>query len=453
MASLSGRTPASTFQNILQIDNGATGVDATLRNVEDGQGQPSAMQLSTIAMHVNGALTATSISDQNGGQFATSVKVVNSLSEFPTPVANVITCEADTLYAYGENINIGLNTFDVSAGGVSFTNFNTLGKILQSDTTGTMFTGVDANFSMYRCRVACPNGQLVDVSNSAGNEGTSVFIMDQVNVTTCAKLGTITDIASWVVTGTGVFDADDGWSISCPTMRALRYENSGIATTSVSAVLIDLLDTICPFVNITNPLHAGPVGAIALKGLIDSGNVPPNAVAKHIGASYVGGISPFSGITEDDYRWGFSDNGSQVKDSSPCALLAMRGSLLDTTISSPDTPVKVNGVFNEEAFSHFSLDPSGTATYIAEKPTVVHVLLETAIEAASGNNINITVYLAKNGVIIPNSGMSNNVSNNDPKTNSIPWVLTLIQNDYLEIFVEVNGGTNNLHVIDAKIVI
>jgi len=60
MATLLGRKPSETYGNLLQIDNSNTGVDTTLRDVQDGEGTVSALQLSTTSGKITGTLEVTS---------------------------------------------------------------------------------------------------------------------------------------------------------------------------------------------------------------------------------------------------------------------------------------------------------------------------------------------------------------------------------------------------------
>jgi hypothetical protein len=54
MSSLKGRSPSSAYQELLKVTNPGTGLDATLRNVEDGAGNPSGLQLGTNAIGLYG---------------------------------------------------------------------------------------------------------------------------------------------------------------------------------------------------------------------------------------------------------------------------------------------------------------------------------------------------------------------------------------------------------------
>jgi hypothetical protein len=56
MPTLSGKTPAATFETILTINNIGAGLDGVLRIVEDGNGLQSPLQLSTSAIALNGQI-------------------------------------------------------------------------------------------------------------------------------------------------------------------------------------------------------------------------------------------------------------------------------------------------------------------------------------------------------------------------------------------------------------
>jgi len=59
MASLTGKTPKNTYKDILQVSNSNAGVDATVRQVEDGEGTGSAIYLSTGQLAVKDGTAAT----------------------------------------------------------------------------------------------------------------------------------------------------------------------------------------------------------------------------------------------------------------------------------------------------------------------------------------------------------------------------------------------------------
>lgn len=50
--SLTGKKPGESYKDLLQLDNSNSGVDGTLRNVKDGDGASTPLQLSTAAVAV-----------------------------------------------------------------------------------------------------------------------------------------------------------------------------------------------------------------------------------------------------------------------------------------------------------------------------------------------------------------------------------------------------------------
>lgn len=56
MASLTGKTPAATYKDLIQVSNSNSGIDTTLRNISDGEGTSAALQISTTAVQATGTL-------------------------------------------------------------------------------------------------------------------------------------------------------------------------------------------------------------------------------------------------------------------------------------------------------------------------------------------------------------------------------------------------------------
>lgn len=56
MAALTGKTPANTYKDLLQVSNSNSGIDGTLRPVEDGEGTQSPLQLSSAKVNINSGL-------------------------------------------------------------------------------------------------------------------------------------------------------------------------------------------------------------------------------------------------------------------------------------------------------------------------------------------------------------------------------------------------------------
>lgn len=53
MSTLTGKTPAETYKDLLQVSNSNAGIDSTTRPVEDGEGTACPLQLSTTKVNIN----------------------------------------------------------------------------------------------------------------------------------------------------------------------------------------------------------------------------------------------------------------------------------------------------------------------------------------------------------------------------------------------------------------
>lgn len=57
MASLTGKAPSATYKDLLQVSNSNSGIDATLRDLEDGEGTVGPVKFSTTGMRLQATAT------------------------------------------------------------------------------------------------------------------------------------------------------------------------------------------------------------------------------------------------------------------------------------------------------------------------------------------------------------------------------------------------------------
>ena len=78
--------------------------------------------------------------------------------------------------------------------------------------TGTMFTGVDANFAVDFVLLSAPNGKLFDFSSTTGNGST--FGLNIVTIGACAEFGSFDNLRSINITNVNSFSVDQGITVS-----------------------------------------------------------------------------------------------------------------------------------------------------------------------------------------------------------------------------------------------
>lgn len=102
MATLAGRAPKDTYGNLLNIDNANTGLDATVRQVQDGEGTGGPVGLSTTVLRV---LNGSTLDFQSGGAINFANATVSNLSGV---LANVVEDKSPELGA-----DLDCNSFDL----------------------------------------------------------------------------------------------------------------------------------------------------------------------------------------------------------------------------------------------------------------------------------------------------------------------------------------------------
>ena len=90
--------------------------------------------------------------------------IVNSLEDFPAPIANVITLEDGIDYRISGVVNIGINEI-VFGDNCGLTGDNPQNDILVYEGTSNMFTTTNNNLILIRLGISCDAGKLINASN------------------------------------------------------------------------------------------------------------------------------------------------------------------------------------------------------------------------------------------------------------------------------------------------
>jgi hypothetical protein len=176
-------------------------------------------------------------------------------------------------------------------------------------------------------------------------------------------------------------------------------------------------------------------------------------------------ISQFIGITEladsdyltlissgVNYKMLVSDfkTAMGLPGSTPRGLISMQGNTTDTNIVTADTPVLVAGTWNSQVVEGFSATAAGRLTYTLDTTRAFTVDACVSMHPASGN-ADCALLIAKNGTVIDDSMMWCALSVGGEHETSTSWIVTLDQNDYIEIFVSNLDGTQDIEVNSAII--
>lgn len=90
-------------------------------------------------------------------------------------------------------------------------------------------------------------------------------------------------------------------------------------------------------------------------------------------------------------------------------------------------------------------------TYNGERDIDTPLQVTMTLDPASGSNKNITAYIALNGSVITDSHQTIRINSANPLQITIPWQLTLSEDDYIEVFIENNTDAINVTAVDATL--
>ena len=373
----------------------------------------------------------------------TNTVVVSDMTDFPDAVTGVRTLADNTNYIIVQ----ALSTSDrfVFGANNNITANNLLSPTFTYTGTATMFTGIDVSVTLDNLNITAATGKVFDIS-SPTTVGGNLFVMRSVVVNSCDSFADFDDLQIVDISNSSAFSANQGYVVAGTTNWSIfSIAKSAVILNTASSIGLDLGVSVHQTFELSDLVVRGPASAIGLKGAASSANLTAGNLATVDKSEFSGGLTPISGITNKDIRWDFDGN-SGVPDTLTDALLGFNANATETVIAVVDTPVIVNATWVLEDTSKFITTTGGRATYDGERGIHLPVDISVGVIASGGGANDITVYLYKNGSVVPNTGRSMNVSGANPAALSIPWQLTLVENDYLEIYVENNTGTTNLVV-------
>lgn len=135
-------------------------------------------------------------------------------------------------------------------------------------------------------------------------------------------------------------------------------------------------------------------------------------------------------------------------ESASYASVSMAANSTATVIASTATPVKVAGTFVVgDVSAGWTAATDGKITFTGQTSRHIVNALVT-LDAASGSNHLISLFIAKNGAII-STKMTDTVSSGLPRAIATFSNIVLNQNDYLELFVRNESAVVNVIAVNA----
>ncbi|CAB4147084.1 hypothetical protein UFOVP514_11 [uncultured Caudovirales phage] len=368
---------------------------------------------------------------------------INSKSDLPTASSGIITLGDSITYFFtaivdltGDRLVCGLNTVIL---GASSENCKLISTGLSSSTA--LITSI---YSLPIRNITFTSGKVLDLD---GDGTTTALDWFGVNFLDCATVGTIKDYTNFVM-GDSAFLNSSGMTFD-GSIGTIAFGNC-LFDTSTGGTAITLASTL----TVSRRFRIIYSSFVTLSGET-SLNVSASATIsdeRYIldTVNFSGGGTYITGVDQTSNKTLFT-NCVGIANTTTRGFYYMVNNTTDTPIGVVNVNVwkKALGTTtadsNNSKFSH----SSNRLTYTGAFNTSFLVTVNTAVRASASNQ-NISIGIAKNGTILPNSEMTIRTStSNQEHPGSTQYQIDLITNDYVELFVK-NSQQTDVRVSDLN---
>lgn len=387
--------------------------------------------------------------DWVGAPSATNFIFINTKTDLPTASAGVITLEANKTYYFTTDIDLLGDRL------VGSQNTTILGS--SSENSSITSTGLSASEYLFYTDFTTPIRHItfkdhdlgvgVNVSNSGAqpialdwygvnfnNLGTSLVCgdIDNIILTVCAILngGSIVFIGS-----VGTIGVNSSIFVGDGAAEPL------IQVTSAATIIRRFRVTYSAFV------ASGSTEAID----VEVGATVPTEGFILDTCNFSGGGVYLPSLDHTSNEALFSNNVG-ITNSADISQYYMVTNLTTTPVALQGTAYKIEGVTTSASVTSKFTNTDNRATYIGSLDKFFKVT--ATLSCNSGTNNEIGIYVAKNGVILPESEVYITAnSGGRAEAGTVQALVRLTQNDYIEIFVENETTAQDITVTDLNVII
>jgi hypothetical protein len=449
-----------TVNNIRNLESGS-GVNALVsamngitieHNFQSGGGVPILSNITADSPTIQGLVAGTgmSISQSSGlitltatGATATSdIVIVNSVADFPDPVADVITLEVAATYSLQGLIDISPNRL-VIPDGVEVFSENRLTRGLTSSNAGALITANDGGSFVFRevLLSSTGGGCYLDLSGSGSAIFNDAFGIGSGSVSTISSMNNISfrnfsmidggsGTYGFLFSGTiGEFNCSNGFNSG---WTGVLYD-FGTAVFSRGMIMGGGVRMLTD------------VGNTAISGMAASANIAAGSFGLVYSNKITGGGTALSGIVYSDARWEFTKT-QGIDETRSDALQSLSGNVTETVITTTSTPVLAMGTWTCQDSVQFICDAAGRMTYTGEQPQSMPIDFTFSLLLASGGAATVSGVIAINGVAKTETATHVTTSASSLGSGVCIWQHHFTTGDYVELWVENDDNTTDIIV-------
>jgi hypothetical protein len=368
---------------------------------------------------------------------------VNDLTDLPTPVSGVITLVANYTYLFLKHIDL-LGSRLVCGQNTVIVGWSSENCSISSTGLSGATALITSTYSLPIRSISFTHALVFDLQ---GDITTTALDWFGVNLLNCTSGGTIKDYANFVMSdcaflNSGGFNFDG-------TIGTIGFSNS-LFNTATGTTAINILST-CTVSRRLRIIYSSFVIGSGETGV----NFSTSATVsdeKYIldTINFSGGGTYTSGVLNTSNKALFV-NCVGIANTATRGFMYMINNGTDTTIGGGNVNVWVKAqgtTIADTANSKFN-HASNRLTYTGAFNQSFLVTANTAVRSGSTNQ-NISIGIAKNGTILANSEMTIRTStSNQEHPGSTQYVIDLVANDYLELFVK-NSQSPDVRVSDLN---
>ena len=374
--------------------------------------------------------------------------LVESVSDLPTAISGVITLEDNKTYYITTTIDLNGSRL-VGGSNTTILGASSENSILTSTGLGV---GVPLLSSIYTTPIR--NLAINDVDTAFSFDGSTnpndmALDWTGVNFVNVPNVGTIKDASNFIF-DKGAFLNSKGLKFD-GSIGTVGFGNSLFSGDGLAGNLLEILST----ATITRRFRIIYSSVVAWGSTI---GINVDASASILVESYIldtvnfsGGSTYLSGVTVSDNKTLFV-NCKGIQNTAEISQYYMNANATTTVIASAGVAVKALGTTTSSLVTQKFTNTDNRATYNGALTRFFKVVATLSVE--SGNNNQIGVYIAKNGTLITESEVYGTTSGTGRSENIVVQTLVeLVENDYIEIFVENDTSTNNILVTDLNVIV
>lgn len=377
------------------------------------------------------------------------IQFVNEAKDFGPSVGGVITLEAGkTYYVIGD---IDLKGDRLEAGGI----ITLVGT--SSETASITSTGLADGTPLLTSRYTIPvrfitfkdvhTGIYIDDDGGA-NAPLAVdwFGVNFNNVTVVGEVGTVDNF----IYDTGALLSSQGLSFT-GTAGTIGFSNSLFAGDGSAANILEIAAS----ATITRRFRVIYSSIVAFGSAVGinastSATIPVEGYILDT-VNFSGGATYTSGVTFSDNksRW---DECRGINNSAAISAYYMNGNATATTISVIGDTYKVAGTTTSASITQKFTNTDNRATYTGAIKRDFKVTAVLSVQ--SGNNNQIGLYIAKNGVVLPESEIYVTTNAAGRAEGGVcQTIVGMNENDYIEVFAENDTSTSNVTVTELNVIV